>query len=166
MCAYRHSDFQFYMCAHRRKTYRHIAKNCIRGTKGCTRGTSPRNNIAASPPLPPQRSSATVPPRPLPLPPSSQRLPLPLPLSPPSPPLPLLLPLYPPLPLSSVAARCLSVVTRCLCRRLVATSIAARRLCRRYRPCRCLIVVSLHLQVGICRSCHRQRQRRTASGGS
>jgi hypothetical protein len=38
------------------------------------------------------------------------------------------LPLYPPLPLSSVAARCLSVVASCLCRRLVATSVAARPL--------------------------------------
>jgi hypothetical protein len=139
MCAYRHSDFKFYTCAYRRKTYRHIAKNCIRGTEGCTPGTSPRNNLAASPPLPPHhtyRSSATAPPRRSPLPPSLQRLPLPLPLLPPLPPLPLLLPLYPPLPLSSVAALCLSVLARCLCRRLIATSVAARCLCRRYRPCR------------------------------
>jgi hypothetical protein len=31
MCAYRHSDFQFYMCAYRHKTYTRIGQNCIRG---------------------------------------------------------------------------------------------------------------------------------------
>jgi hypothetical protein len=31
MCAYRHSDFQFYMCAYRHKTYTRIGQNCIHG---------------------------------------------------------------------------------------------------------------------------------------
>ena len=61
LCTHITQNFQIYVCIH--KTYRRIGKICIRGTKGCTRGTSPRNNLAASPPLPPHA--------PLPLPPSA-----------------------------------------------------------------------------------------------